>query len=163
MSTTQEQFGDDFGGERMWGLKELPYPDAIPLTPQTVGWLVVALLAAAGIGWLAWRLRRRWLANGYRRQAAAALDEMAADPAKAANLPYLLRRTALTAYERRHVAGLRGKDWIGWLNQSAGRPIFSEDAANLLDQLAYSDAPVQADRTLRLVEVSRNWVRCHRV
>lgn len=163
MSTTQERFGDDFGGERMWGLKELPLPDPVSMTPQTIGWLVVALVAIAFAGWLLWRWRRRWAANAYRRLASAALDEMAAEPAKVRELPFVLRRTALEAYDRSLVASVRGKDWIDWLNDSAGRSLFPDDAAETFELLAYGSEEVEADRARKLIGPGQMWVRHHRV
>ena len=60
----------------MWGLKELAWPEAIPFVPQTIGWLVVALVVLALLAWLAWRARRRWQNNAYRREALASIEAM---------------------------------------------------------------------------------------
>jgi hypothetical protein len=162
MDTTQERYGDDFGGEQMWGLKELAFPDAIPFLPQTAGWLVVGLVLLALLAWLAWRARRRWLKNAYRREALASIEAMRADPAGAAQLPFILRRSALAAYERRDVAGLRGTEWTGWLNESAGRELFTADAALTLDRLAYGREELPLADVEPLLVASRDWVRLHR-
>jgi hypothetical protein len=162
MDSTQDRYGDNFGGEQMWGLKELAYPDAIPFLPQTIGWLVVGLVLLALLVWLAWRARRRWLRNAYRREAIASIEAMRADPATAAQLPFILRRSALAAYARRDVAGLRGPDWTNWLNESAGRELFSADAAPLLDRLAYSREEFPAADIEPLLTASLDWVRLHR-
>ena len=162
MESTRDRFGDDFGGEQMWGLKELAWPDAIPFVPQTAGWLVVALLLLALSAWLAWRARRRWLRNAYRRDALASIEAMRADPAEAAKLPFILRRSALAAYDRGDVASLRGAEWTGWLNESAGRELFTAGAAEALDRLAYGrETPSPADMG-PLLAASRDWVRLHR-
>jgi hypothetical protein len=162
MDTTRDRFGDDFGGEQMWGLKELAYPDAIPFLPQTIGWLVVALVVVAVLAWLAWRARRRWLGNAYRREALFAIEAMHADAQGVVQLPFILRRSALAAYERRDVASLRGSEWTGWLNESAGRELFSVDASATLDQLAYGREPLAPAEIEPLLAASRNWVRLHR-
>jgi len=162
MDSTRDRYGDDFGGEQMWGLKELAHPDAIPFFPQTAGWLVVALVTLALFAWLAWRWRKRWLHNAYRREALASIDAMHADSSGAAQLPFILRRSALAAYERRDVAGLRGAEWTGWLNESAGRELFTGDAALTLDRLAYGREPIEPAEIEPLLAASRNWVRLHR-
>jgi hypothetical protein len=162
MDSTQDRFGDDFGGEQMWGLKELAYPDAISFLPQTIGWLVVALVVLTLLAWLGWRARKRWLNNAYRREAVASIEAMRMDPAAAAQLPFILRRSALAAYERRDVASLRGAEWTGWLNESAGRELFTADASLLLDRLAYGREALSPADIEPLLAASRDWVRLHR-
>jgi hypothetical protein len=162
MDSTRDRFGDDFGGEQMWGLKELAWPDAIPYVPQTAGWLMVALVLLALLAWLAWRARKRWLNNAYRREALASIDALRVDPARAAQLPFILRRSALAAYERRDVASLRGAEWTGWLNESAGRQLFTADAAATLDRLAYGREALSHAEIEPLLAASREWVRLHR-
>jgi hypothetical protein len=162
MESTQDRFGDDFGGEQMWGLKELAWPEAIPFVPQTTGWLVVALVVLALLAWFALRARRRWLNNAYRRAALASIEAMRTDAADATQLPFILRRSALAAYERRDVASLRGTDWTGWLNESAGRELFSADAALTLDRLAYGQEVLAPAEIEPLLAASRDWVRLHR-
>jgi hypothetical protein len=162
MDSTRDRFGDDFGGEQMWGLKELAYPDAIPFWPQTTGWLVVGVLLLALLGWFAWRFRRRWLQNAYRRDALSRIAAMDANPALAKRLPFILRRSALAAYDRSMVASLRGADWVRWLNETAKREVFKPDAAETLDRLAYSDADVSPGEIKPLLAASRDWLRRHR-
>jgi hypothetical protein len=87
---------------------------------------------------------------------------MRADPAVATQLPFILRRSALVAYQRRDVASLRGAEWTRWLNESAGRELFTADSAHTLDRLAYSgEAPAPSDIE-PLLAASRDWVRLHR-
>ena len=162
MESTRDRFGDDFGGEQMWGLKELAWPDPVPFLPQTVGWIVVALLLLALVAWLAWRARKRWLKNAYRRDALTSIEAMRADPAAAAKLPFILRHSALAAYERRDVAGLRGAEWTSWLNESAGRELFAASAAETLDRLAYGRETLSPAEIEPLLSASRDWLRLHR-
>jgi hypothetical protein len=112
--------------------------------------------------WLILRARRRWRNNAYRREAFAAIEGMRADPAGAAQLPFILRRSALVAYERRDVASLRGVEWTVWLNESAGRELFSAEAAATLDQLAYGREAPSPAAIEPLLAASREWVRLHR-
>ena len=153
-----------FGSERMWGLKELPLPDSVPYWPQTPGWYVVGALVLAVFAYCVYRLWLRWKANQYRRDAVAELDAMTRDRTGLVELPFLLRRAALHAGPRADIAGLRGNEWIAWLNRSAGRDLFAAEDAGLLDTLCYAPAaadaiePQQADR---LIAASREWMKVH--
>ena len=157
--SSADRFGDDFGGERMWGLKELPYPDPIVFTPETGGWLILAaILGLVGL-WFVWRLARRWHANAYRRDALRTLRHLGDD--EQARLPVVLRKVAMLSADRSTVASLRGNDWIGWLNGGLGEPLFLDSDAALLDQLAYASQRLPDPDWTRLLEASCTWVRLH--
>jgi hypothetical protein len=163
--TSADRFGDDFGGERMWGLKELPYPDPVAFTPETVGWLVLGIGLALLLAWSLWRCYRRRQANAYRREAMIRLAGL--ESSQAAELPFVLRKVALVtagrggANGRAAVASLRGDAWIRWLNETAGTRLFDEADAHTLDRMAYSEAPPEATEFERLKSASRHWVRVH--
>ena len=161
MTTSAERYGDAFAGERMWGLKELPYPDPVSLAPETMGWAVLALFLLLGVAWLAWRARRRWLADAYRRDALQMLAGMSADRSR--ELVVILRRAALAAAGRSTVAPLHGEAWIGWLNASSPRPLFKPGDARLLDQLTYANQLPPEPEIQRLVSAGRQWLREHHV
>lgn len=164
MSTSAERFGDDFGAERMWGLKELPLPEPIGYWPQATGWYVVAAVVVLMLAWWLWRRWQSWQGNAYRRDALVRIDAMAEDPALLADLPLVLRRCALLAYRRSEVASLRGEAWIEWLNRTAKRDLFSKDDARLIDALAYagdSRLGADCDALARLLASSKSWVRSH--
>ena len=154
-----DRFGDEFGGERLWGLRELPYPDPVPLVPETVGWAVLAGVMLILLLYWGFRARRRWRANAYRRDAIASLEAL--DLSRSAELPWLLRKVALTAATRESVASLRGAAWIQWLNGSAGERMFEESDAHLLDQLIYSGTTPAAAEFERLRRQSCRWVKQH--
>lgn len=160
ITTSAKRFGDGLGGEQMWGLKELPFPDAIPFTPETVGWAVVGVALLLLVGWLVWSAWRRWRANGYRRDALRSLASLSSS--ERAQLPFVLRRTALMVSDRATVASLRGSEWLDWLNRSAGRVLFEPGDADLLDQLAYGRQPIPESDWRRLLHASRGWVQGHR-
>ena len=154
-----------FGSDRMWGLKELPLPEPVSWWPQTTGWLILGIVLLLIAGWISWRFWRRYQRNAYRRHALARLETMEIDPAALAELPALLRKSALAAEARETVAGLRGRAWVDWLNAGARRPLFSDADAAVLDQLAYNaKAAASLDEPLRqhLVDASKAWMRSHR-
>ena len=163
MDSTQDRFGDDFGAERMWGLKELPLPDAPGLFPLAPGWYVVMFVAMLVFAYFAWRALNHYRQNQYRRDAVSAINEIRSEQGKVSDLSFILRRTALLAFPRRQVAGLRGQDWIGWLNKTAGRELFAEADGELLDQLTYAPAASELDGASvdRLLKASSDWARQH--
>jgi len=164
MSNHEASSAEIFGSNRMWGLKEIPLPDPVSWAPQTVGWYIFAVLSLAI---LAWYLRNLWLRyqrNAYRREGLEMLVSMLADPTAASTLPFLLRKSALAAAKRENVAGLRGREWIAWLNDCVGTPLFDEADGAALDQLAYcrdGSPPLDKDHIRHLVEASQIWMRSH--
>ena len=61
-------------------LSEAPVPPAIPWTPQTWGWSLLAVVIVALLA--LWGIRRylRWRADAYRRAALAELDHLPPSP-----------------------------------------------------------------------------------
>jgi len=159
------------------GLHDIVVPEAVAWVPQTAGWylLEVGVLAIVARGLYA--LYRRHRANRYRR---TALDQLAAiealvsvgDPEPAqrgralADLPALLKRTALGAGARRDIASLTGDAWLAYLDDAYGGTGFSDGPGRLLPTLAYasparwSDLP-RADAAA-LIRLTRTWIRRHR-
>lgn len=154
-----------FGSDRMWGLKELPLPEPVSYWPATPGWYVVAGLGLIVVGFVCHCLWRRYQSNSYRRSGLTKLDEMEADIRLAGGLPKLLRGAALCAAPRANVAGLRGVEWIDWLNQSGGDDLFSVKDAAIMDRLAYeagSETDIPGDAANRLIAAAKQWMRSHR-
>ena len=143
-------------------MNDIARPGPVPWTPQTVGWVVVALWLAAVLVLVAVSGIRRWRANRYRRDALAALSAIAAradrEPALAAQqLATLLKRTALVAYPRAEVASLYGAAWAAFLCRSAGNDPVVEGSAEELAAAAYrADVDGAA-----LVASARRWIEVH--
>lgn len=152
----------EFGSDRMWGLKELPLPEPVSLLPATPGWLAVAGILLAIAAWCGVRIWRRWQRGLYRREALRQLERIGAEAAALAELPELLRGTALLAFPREEVASLRGRAWVDWLNANGGR--FEPSDSEWLDRLPYvadAAAALAPEVAARLVMASRHWVRRH--
>ncbi len=164
MSTSADRFGDKFGGEKMWGLQELNYPEPIAYWPQTWGWVVVGILVLILIAWLVYRRWLVWKKNEYRRQAMHCLEQIANGSLSIHALPKLLRATALQGYPRKQIVQLNGKDWVDWLNQSANASLYEQTDAAIFDSLAYCKVDslnLSKQESQRLVSVSRQWVKVH--
>lgn len=147
----------------MWGLREIPPPEAISWMPQTWGWGLLAIVLLLCLAWLGYRQYRSWQSRAYRRAAIADLDRMKRDPIGLAGLPALLRKTALCGFPREEVAYLNGEAWIDWLN-GEGATFLTEDAV-WLDHLAYQprlSSELESESAARLITASLRFVRGHR-
>ena len=103
-------------------LEEVPEPLAIPMTPQTPGWIALAaVILVIGLVLVRWGVNRH-RANAYRRAALHELEEARDDPSTVAAI---LRRTAIAAYPREKVASLSGAQWLAFLDRTASRRGFA--------------------------------------
>lgn len=135
-----------------------PAPDPVSMVPQTLGWIVLGLIALGLVVWLAWRSYRNWRANAYRRAALVELAACNADPAAIADI---LRRTALSAWPREAVASLTGEDWLDFLDQTGGNGGFGDVAGRVL-----LSAPWRARAAApspELAGMAAHWIRHHEV
>ncbi len=136
-------------------LEPVPEPAPIPLFPQTAGWLVLGLVAAAAAGWLGYRWVRARRRNAYRRAALSEIAKAGDDPAA---LALILRRTALAAYPRAAVAGLHGEAWLSFLETSGDGTAFRQGPGRAIATAPYaSSGPVPG-----IAELAARWVRRHR-
>lgn len=129
-------------------------PAAISMIPQTAGWIVLAVIAVAALGWGIWGWLRHHRANAYRRAALAELKQVGDDPVAIAAI---LRRTALAAYPRTSVASLSGAAWLAFLDATGGGDTFRSGAGQPLAQAPYH--PVGPSSALSQAAVQ--WVRRH--
>ncbi|MFY2826685.1 DUF4381 domain-containing protein [Ruegeria sp. MALMAid1280] len=136
-------------------LEPAPAHAPIPMTPQTWGWAVLALLVATAVCCGVYLYRRHRKANAYRRCALADLQAADNDVAKIAEV---LRRTALAAFPRDQVAGLHGTDWIIFLKQTAENISISPVDARALLEAPYRSSP----RNPNVANFASDWIRTHK-
>ena len=157
---------DGFGTIGRGGWEEIYVPQAIPLTPQTLGWWTLAALLGGLLIWSALHFVRRYRANLYRRQALAelrALRVKASELESLTTLPVLLKRTALCAFPREQVASLTGSAWVAFLARTCPTVAFDEDLGRALSDLAYRGSGcVNSETAARLLDASEGWIRGHR-
>ncbi len=109
-------------------LQPLREPGLIGWWPPAPGWwllLVVLVITATVLGWLAWRRHR---SRAYRRQALAQLELLRQDfqqhrdaSSYLAEGNALLKSVALRAYPPERVASRSGREWEEFLNASMGK------------------------------------------
>jgi hypothetical protein len=148
----------------MQKMHDVAVPAAIPFTPQTAGWWILAGLVLAMVMLLSWRIVRSRRRNQYRREALAALLAIETNTrqnpaATGAQIALLLKHTALAAYPRKQVASLHGSQWAQFLCQTANQ---DPEIEALADQLA-SAAYRKDIEAARLIAPARRWIEGHHV
>lgn len=154
--------------EALKGLQEIPLPPPVSYRPATVGWAVVGVLLLAIAAYAAWRAWRRWQANAYRRAALRELADLetrlgaaATHAGAAAELPALVKRTALACFPRERVAPTTEDEWLAFLDRTCPPGGFVTGAGRLLPKIAYA-ADQPADGELRdLTALVRRWIERH--
>lgn len=141
------------------GMREIRLPEPVRYAPQTVGWWILFAVLLLVLAFVAWRLWKRVQRNAYRRLALGRMDGLAP-----AELPLLLKRTALDAYPREQVAHLTGRAWLAFLDGAYGGSGFSSGPGRVLPSLAYDDGVALTDAQQdELTALVRTWIRRHRV
>ena len=141
----------------------------VPWWPPAPGWYVAGSVLAMALVWMGWRMLRRWHASAYRREALKELKALAGQLPDNENamrkLPELVKRTALCSWSRERVAGLSGRAWLVFLDQTGNTSDFTDGAGKLLPDLAYAGAEtlrsIPREQTEKLVRVIEHWVRTH--
>jgi hypothetical protein len=153
-------------------LHEIVLPDPVSWMPQTIGWYVVFGIILLVIGWWGYSRLCRFRANRYRRLALAELAVLEQDlrrPEKRgkalAEIPVLLKGTALSAFPRIDVASLSGDKWLAFLDQSMRGRGFTEGEGRLLTELAYAPSTKISnlpDGTIsKLLQLVHLWIKRH--
>ncbi len=137
-------------------------PEPVAWMPQTTAWAVLGLIVVLLAALAAWRWLRRRQQNRYRREALAELDRIQAEagPHLPLRVAELLRRTALTRFDRRRVASLTGDAWLAFLVQSSDGRGFSDGPGRLLVSAPYKTTANDTDNNA-LINTARHWIRAH--
>jgi hypothetical protein len=154
-------------------LHEILLPDPVSWMPQTVGWYALFGLIVAVLGWWVYSRLRRFKKNRYRRLALAELEVIERElqrperRAKAlAEIPVLLKWTALSAFPREEVAELSGERWLTFLDKTVGGKNFKDGVGHLLPELAYAPAAGIAELpdgvVAKLLQLVRQWIKVHK-
>ena len=144
--------------EHLEKLHDFYQPPPPSWTPQTIGWYVVFAILGITLVWLVIYYLRRWLRNGYRREA---LRELALLPPE--QFSTLLKRTALAAWPRERVASLSGELWLGFLNETARGDTFTRTPGNRIEEIALRPVALSGDDERALRAIAAEWIRRHRV
>jgi type II secretory pathway pseudopilin PulG len=146
-------------------LRDIHLPAAIGGWPPALGWWLLAALMLGVVGLLGWLWWQRKGRDSALEAALQTLEQLQRTHRKdpqtlLRELSVLLRRTAISVHGRQAVAGLTGAAWLGFLNQQAGKVLFSKPLGSLLTEQPYrADAPTD---TAALVDATRTWIKLQR-
>lgn len=144
-------------------LRDLALPPGISFWPLAPGaWILIAA-AIALLAILIWRAREHYRARAPRRAAIVELRQIAAgidqdNAAVVARVSSVMKRVAMTDYERGQIAPLSGEAWTRFVAGAASIP--QADVAHRL--LAYASNPRQPPDPAELralVSYAAAWVR----
>ncbi|MEJ6670123.1 MAG: DUF4381 domain-containing protein [Pseudomonadales bacterium] len=150
-------------------LRDLHLPEAVADWPPALGWWLLAGIFLIGLIWTARALYRRFKNNAYRRQAQLELKAIAANYNQTQDsrgaliaLQLLMKRAAITAFNRTEVAALTGVAWTQFLDATSPKTIFSLGPGELLIDGPYqpSLAPSTTELTA-LFSLCGNWIKAH--
>ena len=149
-------------------LHDIVAPAPVAWWPPAPGWYVVLAIAASAMLVLLWKAWRHWRRNRYRGEALRELARIrqAGQGGELRVMPVLLKRAALSAWPREKVAGLVGRDWYLFLDESGDTDRFCSGVGDLLDRLAYasgSEIVLSEQDSAVVLDAAERWLKRHRV
>lgn len=145
-------------------LRDIHLPEPVGWWPPASGWWLLAIMLLGAIVFLLvrWRNRRRreralnlalreldHLQHAYQANSKTLLRE----------LSVLLRRVAISRYGRK-VAGFTGRAWVTFLDDKAGKPLFTGQLEPLITESPYR--PEKEADTRLLAKAIRQWIQLQR-
>ncbi|MGL1957177.1 MAG: DUF4381 domain-containing protein [Colwellia sp.] len=162
------QFEAPWGNYILKDIVETSAPAPISWWPQTIAWQVLLIALLCALFLKGYRHYKKYLANAYRRDALVWLNELpiyqANEPAPIfRQLPALLKKTAITAFDRTQVSQLSDQRWELWLDAQCQDSQFSKRCSSLLHKLSYQrDHQISAQQMQVLQKTILHWIKFHR-
>ena len=130
-------------------LRDIHLPEPVTWWPPAIGWwllLGAALVTTVAIvAWWRWRQARRNAPTAIARLELDRLRTAWAETEDTAclvkDLSNWLRRASMSMTSRHQAAGLTGADWLLFLDEVAGEPVFGASAGHLVAEVPYRDLP----------------------
>jgi len=143
-------------------LRDIHLPDAVSWWPLAIGWWLVAALLLGMMLFFVWRLQRSKQQRHRVNHVMQSLDALDDDTDLSEQewlqtLSALLRRIVINLHGRQATAGLVGKQWLEYLDQSTKNKDFSEGGGKLLATHPYQ-THASYDRQV-LLQLVRKWVK----
>jgi len=150
-------------------LRDLHLPQAVADWPPALGWWLLAGLVLFGLVWSMRALHRRYKSNAYRRFAQRELKAIVAEHAETqdarralSRLQFLMKRVAMTAFNRAEVAALSGVAWTQFLDATSTTRQFSLGPGELLIDGPYQATQDHASHELTaLFSLCAEWLKHH--
>ena len=150
-------------------LRDLHLPHAVADWPPALGWWLLAGLVLFGLVWFMRALYRRYQSNAYRRFAQRELTAIVAEHATTQDarralsaLQFLMKRVAMTAFNRAEVAALTGVAWTQFLDATSATSQFSLGPGELLIDGPYEATQDHSSQELTaLFSLCAEWLKNH--
>jgi len=161
-------FSEPWGNYLLNGLVETEAPSNISWWPETVGWKILFVIFIVFIVRKAYLIWQEYKRNAYRREALLWLQQLpdynAASIASIyRQLPALLRKTALSAFDRTEINLLSKQSWEAWLDQQSDKSHFVDNCPSLLHSLAYDpQCQINQEQMSCLLSEITLWIKDHR-
>lgn len=147
-------------------LKDIILPEPVGWWPPALGWWLLLVLIPL-LAFLLWRLvkwlrRKTAVKTALKQLKRIQQDDSLAIKQKLAELSILLRRVAISTQPVDKVAGLTGKAWLEYLDQSLPGQPFSHGVGQCLGDLQYQpDEPDNIDLDA-LFRLCQQWIKKQR-
>ena len=150
-------------------LRDIHLPQAVPDWPPAMGWWLLLALGLIGLIWALQALNAHFRANAYRRLAQMELKAIKAeyqqnpDPRRALlAIQLLMKRAAMTAFNRAEVAALTGVAWTQFLDATCPKWLFSLGPGELLIDGPYQATLVPSTTEMTaLMSLCAGWINDH--
>ena len=153
-------------------LQDIVVPESVGLWPPAPFlWFVLSVVMGA-VAALVVKGVLRWRRNRYRRAGlellASAKEKFECNgqaPELVADLSELLKRIALAAFPREQVASLYGRDWLLFLQKTAGGASLDAVLGEALAEAVCAEnneVPLSHEQCEKLLEFSNRWIRTHK-
>ena len=145
-------------------LKDIHLPPAVGYWPFAPGWFALLLFITLVILYIFYRWYERYCLHYSARHALKKLKLLKPllllnpqDINVAAEVSTLIRRTALSYYDRETIAGLAGEDWIQFLNTCTRIQCFTDKSVkHLLTDVPYRKS--QSEDLTPLISSTEHWL-----
>ena len=143
-------------------LRDIHLPETIGWWPPAMGWWILIFAIPLLIFLFFWLYKSltRHTAIKTAKQLLQTIKQNneASNEQKLTELSMLIRRTAISVFPRTDVAGLTGKAWLEFLDNSLDKPRFTEEAGTLLTNEVYrkEKQPIQVAPLITLCE---DWLK----
>ena len=143
-------------------LRDIHIPEPVSWWPPAIGWwclaIVIPLLLVFFI-WLYKRLARKNALKTAKKYLTAIKQDTSKEAShKLAELSVLIRRVAISVAPRELAAGLTGREWLEYLDQSVKGSPFSTGAGQLLADAPYRKSAITEAEMLSLINLCEEWV-----
>ncbi|KOR30183.1 hypothetical protein TI04_06855 [Achromatium sp. WMS2] len=153
-------------------LRDYHLPPPVSWWPLAPGWWIIIILSLLMItlGFTRWLHYRRYTAAARRAQSGLIalrkiLHQQGDVRLVLRSTSQLLRRFALTRFDKSQVAGLVSTEWLKFLDDHGGNGNFQSDLGKLLIDTSYRAPNFIADKdgldsqALELLELVANWIK----